>query len=79
MQHLCKRYLTIKAGVKLFERSLCGVAGGIRRNFGHDSLRSIVTSGGPVLEGFFVGKACVLLTKHIIRGENKCILLMTLN
>jgi len=69
MQHLCKRYLTIKAGVKLFERSPCGAAGEIRRNFGHDSLRSIVTSGDSVLEGFFVSKAMLSCLQNLLYEE----------
>lgn len=70
MQHLCKRYLTIKAGVKLSEQSPCGAAGGVRRNLGHNSLKSIVTSGDSVLEGFFVGKAMLSCVQNILYEED---------
>ena len=71
MQHLCKRHLTIKAGVKLSEQSPCGAAGGVRRNLGHNSLKSIVTSGDSVLEGFFVGKAMLSCVQNILYEEEK--------
>lgn len=66
MQHLCKQHLTIKAGVKLSEQSPCGTAGGVRYNLGHNSLKSIVTSGDSVLEGFSVGKAMLSCLQNIL-------------
>lgn len=61
-----KRYLTIKVGVKLFERLPCGAAGGIRHNLGQNSLRRIVTSGGSVLEVFSVSKAMLPCLQNIL-------------
>ena len=47
MQHLCKRYLTTKAGVRLSKQLPIGTAGEKRRNLGHKSLKVIVASGVP--------------------------------
>ena len=66
MQYLCKRHLTIKAGDRPFEQSLCGAAGGVKRNLGHNSLRNTVTSGSSVLEGFFVGKTMVSCLQNVL-------------
>ena len=66
MQHLCKWYLTIKAGVSLSEQLPCGATGVVRRNLGHNSLKSIVTSGDSVLEGFFVDKAMLSFVQNIL-------------
>jgi len=60
--------LTIKAGVKFSEQSPCGAAGGVRRNLGYNSLKSIVPSGGSVLEGFSVSKTMLPCLQNILYG-----------
>ena len=77
LQHLCKQYLTIKAGVKLIKQSSGGVAGGDKtlplphNLYDYCSIRisSLVEKYLVVKRKIsFVDKGDILLTKLIIRG-----------
>lgn len=61
--------LTIKAGGKLCEQSPFDATGGLRRNIGYNSLRSIVTSGGSVFRRDSVGKVMFSCLQNILYEE----------